>query len=125
MCSTAGSSTPNFYARTPTPIRHSSGRKRCSQDGETYASGKKSCESALSSLEVKLGQVTAMLTDQGQNLRDLGDKTAALSVQIENLQGNLKSLEESLGTLVQQSSSKRPSFRVRTPAELSVSTIIF
>ena len=124
MCSTAGSTTPNFYASTRTPLRHSSGRMRFSQDSESNADGKKSRESSLSSLETKLGQVIAMLTDQGRSLRDLGDKTAALSVQVENLQGNLKSLEESLGTVVQQSSSKRPSFRVRTPAELSVSTII-
>ena len=62
-----------------------------------------------------------MLTDKGRSLWDLGDKTAALNVQIENLQENLKSLGESLGAVLHQSSFKRPSFRWRTPPGPSVS----
>ena len=72
-----------------------------------------------------MGQVIAMLTDQERSVRDLSDKIAALNDKIENVEGNLKTLQESLVTIQHQSSFKRPLFRVRTPAELSVSTMKF
>ena len=116
----ASSKKSKFYATTPSRHTGKSAGPRQSSGGQTYTGCKDSVGTYPPSVETKLDQVLVMLTEQGRNVRDLRDKIAATSTQIEQLQEGVKYLEEKLGTIQRESSSTRPSFRVRTPAELSV-----
>ena len=108
----------NFFATTP-------GRRNLRKHTEVMDEPNNGCRDRGGShrprFETKLDQIMVMLTEQGRSIQDLQDRTVEISTQIEKLQGSVKCLEEKFGAIQQlDSTSKRPLFRVRTPAELSV-----